>query len=135
MTSDAERFWEEAAKKLRRAKGFSVPTPKEAEAELDAAPDEPLTEDQIDAMLKAAVSGDMAVWTPSPDLSWMGERIDSTIEEELFALNRNRGEDDEQIEEMLEEQRRGALGDHEQHPGADEQDGPKPPGEASGDGH
>jgi len=134
MTSDADRFWEEAAKKLRRAKGFSVRRPRRLRPSWMQRRMNPHGRPNRRHVEGGSV-GDMAVWTPSPDLSWMGERIDSTIEEELFALNRNRGEDDEQIEEMLEEQRRGALGDHEQHPGADEQDGPKPPGEASGDGH
>jgi hypothetical protein len=44
MSSDADRFWEGLAKELRQAKGFSIPTPEEAEAELDAVADEPLTE-------------------------------------------------------------------------------------------
>ena len=56
MTSDADRFWEGVAKKLRRAKGFSIPTPEEAEAELNAAKEEPLTDEQIDAMMRAAIS-------------------------------------------------------------------------------
>jgi hypothetical protein len=133
MTSDADRFWEEVAKKLRRAKGFSIPTPEEAEAELDAAEEEPLTDEQINGMVEAAVSGELAAWTPTPDLSWMGETNDSTIEDELFALNRNRGEEDQDVDEILEEQRREALGDDVQQ-GSEERDGQSPSREAPGDG-
>jgi hypothetical protein len=122
MTSDADRCWEEVAQKLRRAKGFSIPTPEEAEAELDAALEQPITDEQISAMVEAAVSGELADWTPTPDLSWMGETNDSTIEDELFVLNRNRGEEDPEVDEILEEQRKEALGDDDQ-PGGEKRNG------------
>lgn len=116
MTSDADRFWQGVAKQLRRVKGFSIPTPEEAEAELDAVEEEPLTEEQIDAMVQAATSGEVDSYTPTPDLSWLGDFSDETADEELLVLNRNRGEDEgnEDIDALLEEQRREALGEHEQ---------------------
>ena len=130
MNSDADRFWQGVAKRLRRAKGFSVPTPEEAEAELDAAEEDPLTEEQIDAMVQAANSGEIQSYTPMPDLSWLGAESDEYADEELLVLNRNRGEDDEEIDALLEEQRREALGDHEQAGGERaEADRPTSPGD------
>lgn len=134
MTSDADRFWEGVAGKLRRAKGFSIPTPEEAEAELDAAKEEPLTDEQIDAMMRAAVSEELDTYTPTPDLSWLGEAKDSLIDQEQLVLNRNRGEEDTEVEELLEGQRREALGDDEQHLGSKEPDGRKARRKAPGDG-
>lgn len=120
MTSDADRFWQGVAKQLRRAKGFSVPTPEEAEAELDAAEEDPLTDEQIDAMVETATSGEVGSYTPMPDLSWLGDFSDETADEELLVLNRNRGEEDEEVDTLLEEQRQEVLGEHEQTEG----DGP-----------
>ncbi|WZP01245.1 hypothetical protein EP7_005674 (plasmid) [Isosphaeraceae bacterium EP7] len=117
MISDADRFWKGVAKQLRRAKGFSIPTPEEAEAELDAAEEEPLTEEEIDAMVRAATSGEMGSYAPAPDISWLGDSSDETSDEELLVLNRNRGEENAEIDTLLGEQRREALGEHEQSEG------------------
>lgn len=114
MNSDADRFWEGVAKKLRRAEGFSIPTPEEAEAELEAVEEEPLTDEQIDAMLKAAVSEELAPYTPMPDLSWLGDTNDSLLKQEFLVLNRNPREEDKEVDELLKQQRQEALGDDEQ---------------------
>lgn len=52
--STDDRFWWGVVDQVRRARGFSIPTPEEAEAELDAEDEEPLTAGQIDAMIRAA---------------------------------------------------------------------------------
>lgn len=47
-----DRFWWGVVDQARRARGLSIPTPEGAEAELDAAEEEPLTAGQIDAMVR-----------------------------------------------------------------------------------
>jgi hypothetical protein len=111
-----------------------MPTEEEAEAELEAAKEEPLKEDRIDAMLKAAVSEELAPYAPEPDLSWLGEMNDTLIDQELLVLNRNRGDGDEEVDSLLEQQRREALGDDEQHTGSEEPDGQEARRKAPGDG-
>ena len=134
MTSDADRFWDGVARKLRRAKGFLTPTPEEAEAELYAVGEEPLTDKQIDAMMKAAISEKLEPYTPMPDLSWLGIINDSYIDQGLLVLNRNRGDEDKEVDELLEKQRREALEDDEHHPGGKESGGSKSGRKAPGDG-
>jgi hypothetical protein len=132
MTSDADQFWKEVADKLRRAEGFCVPTPKDLEAELDAIEPEPLTDEQIDAMFQAAVSGELATWTPMPDLDWIEDRESGRIMEDVMQLNRNLGDEDPEIDELLDRQRVEALGTDEN--SGQEQSPVANRREASGDG-
>jgi hypothetical protein len=134
MTSDADKFWDEVAGKLRRAEGFCVPNPKDLEAELDALEAEPLTDEQVDEMIQAATSGELATWTPLPDLEWTGEGEPSDINDEVLQLNRNLGEEDPEIDELLDRQRREALGTDEDTPGEEEPNGLDDGGAAPGDG-
>ncbi len=112
----ADRVAHTAVKTPTKAAELLVARVAEAEAELDAVEEEPLTEEQIDAMVQAATSGEVDSYTPTPDLSWLGDFSDETADEELLVLNRNRGEDEgnEDIDALLEEQRREVLGEHEQ---------------------
>ena len=134
MTSDADKFWDEVADKLRRAEGFCIPTPEELKAELDALEAEPLTDDQVDEMVRAATSGELATWTPLPDLGWTGEGESSDISDEVMQLNRNLGDEDPEIDELLDQQRREALGTDEDDPGEEEPGGLDDRGAAPGDG-
>jgi hypothetical protein len=49
--ADAEAFWDSIKGLIRRAYGLHMPSPEEAEAELDAIKAEPLTEDQFERMM------------------------------------------------------------------------------------
>ena len=113
MTSDADRFWDEVADKLRKAKGFCVPAPKDLQIELDAIERDSLTDDEIDAMVQMAVSGELATWTPMPDLEWTEDGETNRIVDDVMQLNRNLGDDDPEIDELLDQQRREALGTDE----------------------
>ena len=113
MTSDANRFWNKVADKLRRAEGFCVPAPKDLEAELDAIEPEPLINHQIDEMVEAAVSGEFATWTPMPVLDWNEDAESSRIMQDVMQLNRNLGDEDREIDDLLDQQRREALGTDE----------------------
>jgi hypothetical protein len=131
MTSDADRFWDKMADELRQAAGFATPTPEEIEAQLDSVEEEALTDEQLDAMVAAAHDGTIAQHNAMPDLSWIGSAEEANIEEDIFALCRNRGDDDPEVDELLERQRQEALNEqarkHEpvgQHP-----DCPKAPRE------
>jgi hypothetical protein len=110
MTADADRFWKDVAGKLRKAEGFCVPAPSELEAELDSVEQEPLTDAQIDTMVQAAMSGELATWTPMPDLDWTEDGETRRVMEDVMQLNRNLGHEDPEIDELLDRQRREALG-------------------------
>jgi len=113
MTSDADRFWDEVVGDLRRAEGFCVPTPEELEAELDAFEADPLSDEQIGAMIQAAVSGELATWTPMLELNWAEEGDPMGIKDEVLQLNRNPGDEDPMIDELLDRQRWEELGTDE----------------------
>ncbi len=112
MTSDADRFWDQIADKLRRAEGFCVPSPEELQAELDAIEAESLTEAQIEAIVDAAVSGELIVWTSPDEPEWAESGETNRIREDALQLNRNPGvpEEDPETNQLLEQQRREALG-------------------------
>jgi hypothetical protein len=53
----ADQFWEDIAGPLRRAMGFAVPTPEEAEAAYQAAPAVPLSASRIKEIVRFATQG------------------------------------------------------------------------------
>jgi hypothetical protein len=113
MNSDAEKFWDEVSGKLRRFKGLRPLTPKEAEAELRGAPDYPLTPGQIDSIVEAVTSGELASWEPLPKLDWTNEFNADEVNEEVLQLNRNCGDDDPDTARLEEELRQELLSDDE----------------------
>lgn len=64
MISDAEQFWNEVVGDLRSVSGFGPLTPEEAGAELCAAAD-PLSDEEIDAIVTTVVAGERAAWSSS----------------------------------------------------------------------
>ena len=113
MNSDAEKFWDEVSGKLRRFKRFQPLTPKEAEAELVCAPDDRLTSGQIDSIVEAVTSGELASWEPLPTLDWTNEFNTDEVNDEVLQLNRNRGDDDPDTARLEEELRQELLSDDE----------------------
>jgi hypothetical protein len=107
MSSDADRFWEDLAGKLRKKKGLCPLTPEEAEQAYAEAPEVPLSPDLIESMVESIVAGeDPPPWEPVSDEDWDADPAFDEIEEEALALFRNQGEvdpDAEKAEKSLEE--------------------------------
>lgn len=113
MSGEVDRFWKDAATRLRRAKWLHALAPEEAQAALDAADEVPLSQDEIESVVEAATSGDLATWTPRPVLNWAEDVDSAAVADEVCQLNRNRGEEDTETEELLDKLRREALANDE----------------------
>ncbi len=126
MSHDAEKRAEEAIHKLRKLKGFCPMTPEEADAAYDAAPPDPISDDEIDSLIEAVTSGGKASWEPKPDLRWTEEENNSGVEDDALQLHRNKGEDDGDTTEE-DKLREELLNDEEDEDGVD--GGEEPPAE------
>ena len=62
MPNQDDKFWADIAGKLRRVLRLHELTQEEAEQEYEAAEEVPLSDERIDAIDDAAVSGEPAVW-------------------------------------------------------------------------
>lgn len=94
MSSDADRFWETVAGKLRKKKGFCPLTAEEAEAAFDKAPSVPLSKEQIASILKAATSD--VEDEDSDDDEWQDDDEMTSCKEKQLQLFRKPGEGDEE---------------------------------------
>ncbi len=112
MSSDADRLLKEDLERLRRQKGHCPLTPEEAEAELRAAPDNPLSDAEINSILDQVTSGELTECPLSPELDWAGTIDTAPVEDNVFQLNRNEGASDPETDAMLDELRKKALEKH-----------------------
>ena len=94
MSHDAEKRAEELIHKLRKLRGLCPMTPEEADAAYDAAPSEPIADDEIRSIVEFVTSGGTASWEPKPDFGWTDNVDLSDVEDEALQLHRNEGEDD-----------------------------------------
>ena len=94
MSHDAEKRAEEMLHKLRKLKGFCPMTPEEADAAYDAAPADPISDDEVESLIDFVTSGGKASWEPKPDLGWTEDEDLSNVDEDALQLHRNKGEDD-----------------------------------------
>ena len=97
--------------RLRRMKGLCPLTPEEADAELAATPDTPLSEDEIERLLLSATAGEAGIEEPFPEREWVPDREMEGIDEEVLQLNRNAGDEDAEVDQLVDEHLRKALGD------------------------
>jgi hypothetical protein len=109
-TGDME-FWEWASAKLRRVHRHREMTPEEMEAFLDTVEDEPLPENQIEEIVASIRAGLIPHQEPAPDFSWLGVNRDTEVEEDIYQLARNKGQDDEETLRRIEELRLRELED------------------------
>jgi hypothetical protein len=113
--------------RLRRKKGWCPLTLEEADAELARAREEPLSDDEIDALIGSVRTGEVKQWSPQPDDGWTGDEDYDGVEEDVLQLNRNAGEGDDETDRLIDELRRKALDDDAE--GQDRPDGgAAPPG-------
>lgn len=111
MTHEADKFWQKVAKDLARQSGLAPLTPEEAQKEFEALPDVKLSDSEIDSVIDQVTSGELAVWTPTPiDAETPGVESEA-IEQDVYQLNRNEGQDDAETDELLDKLRRKALED------------------------
>jgi hypothetical protein len=116
MSNEADKFWDDYSKDLRRKKGYCPLTPEEAQTELDSLPDRPLTRDEleeIDEVVDSVTSGEARAWTPTPEFGAFEDVDTESIAEDVLQLNKNAGEGDEQTDELLRKLRREALTEDE----------------------
>jgi hypothetical protein len=113
MNTEDMEFWEWASAKLRRLHKHAEMTPEEIEAFLDSLEDESLSEDQIEEIVASIRAGAIPRREPEPDFSWLGAINDSEVEDEVYQLARNKGQDDQETLRLIEELRRRALTDDE----------------------
>lgn len=129
MSSDSDRFLKEDLERLRRQKGFCPLTPQEADAELRTAADNPLSDAEIRSILDQVTSGSLAESELSPDLDWAGSLDTAPVEENVFQLNRNKGESDPETDTLQDELRKKALEKHGKKKPTGMDGGPEPSGE------
>jgi hypothetical protein len=129
MNNEDKEFWEWAAPKLRREYGHRDMTPEEIEAFLDTVEDEELPPHQIERILESIRADAVPHWEPEPDFLELDELYDSDVAEDVYQLNRNKGQEDEETLRRIEELRRKAL-DNEEDPDT-VADGPEQAGESS----
>lgn len=113
MNSDADRFWDGAVGKIRKAKGLCPLTPDEADAAFDAAPEAPMSADEIAAIVEAVTSGELASWEPIPQEDYGTDPTFEDVNRSVLEVFRHEGESDadaEAVEKKLEDE---MLNDHE----------------------
>lgn len=113
--------------RLRRLKGLCPLTPEEADAELAKTPDDPLSEEEIERLISSATAGALGVGEPFPEREWDPDDELAGIDEEVLQLNRNAGDEDAEVDQLVDEHLRKALGEdgEEDHERGDEH---SPPG-------
>jgi hypothetical protein len=104
MSSEADRIWDQCAGRLRKKKGFCPLTPEEAAAAYASAPIEPLSEERIDSIVRAATSGDAS--TDEPEAEWQEDGDLADVTDQAHQLCRNKGDDSDtdQDEKDLEDE-------------------------------
>ena len=117
MSYDEKRL-RELMDKLRKVKGLCPLSEEEAEAAYNAAPDEPMTEDEIRSVVETVTSGELASWEPRLDLDWSEEVDLEDVASDAYQLFRNKGEGDAESAAAEEELRREMLDD------GDDENGP-----------
>ena len=113
MNTEDKEFWEWAAAKLRREYMHTDMTPEETEAFLDSVEDETLPQHQIEDILESIRANSVPHWEPEPDFLGIDEPHDTDVEEEVYQLNRNKGQEDEETLSRIQELRREGLDDEE----------------------
>lgn len=109
MTNEPNN-WSEIVAKLRRAMGLAPPSDEEADAAMLSAGEIPMSDEDIEAIARQAIGQKTTRPTLEPDYSWLGEQAeDETVDESMLVMNRNKGEEDDEVQRRLKELRRKAL--------------------------
>jgi hypothetical protein len=113
MSSDADKFWEDVAGKLRKVKGLCPLTPEEAEKAYDEAPEVPLSPELINSMVESITSEEQLHWDAGPDEDWDDDPAFAEVDEQALAAYCNQGEEDSETKQAEDDLERELLGDDE----------------------
>lgn len=113
MNANPKKSMDEALQQLRKLKGYCQLTPTEAEAEFDAAPSVPISEERIKSLVESILSGEMMSWEPIPDLGWIDDLDLEEVENDAFQLYRNKGEGNEESNAAEDALRKELLDDED----------------------
>lgn len=112
MPNDASQEYTELARRLRRALRIGELTPAQAQAEYDAAEPAVLPEATIDDMVARAFEEHDDIQEPTFEKTeWTPDTDTSDVESDVYQLNRNEGDADPEVDELIEKHRREALDD------------------------
>ncbi len=110
MNSDADNFWANVCRRLRRVLGRDIPSIEEAEAELNAAKDLPLAPNQVDEIVASVQDSLTAdVWDEGGVAEDAALSAPELCDWSALVLNRNPGAPEEFAEERIQEVRWEAL--------------------------
>lgn len=112
MSSEVPK-WSDVAEKLRRAMGLCPPTPTEANHAISTAKELPMSQDEILDIVRAATQGEAQKASFHSDHSWTEEFDTKAVADDMLVMNRNPGEDDEEVDKKVDELRREALDEDE----------------------
>jgi hypothetical protein len=106
-----KRLLGKIAGKLHKGKGMARLTPDQAQKAFETTSDIRLASSEVDSIVDQALSGELAVWSPTPSDAEAADLATEGVKEDVYQLNRNLGEADPESEKLLEELRRKALED------------------------
>jgi len=128
-----EKFWNRFGGIIRKTRNDCPLTPEEAKKELDALSEddeEPLTDAEVEQSIEKILTRDFEPKPAAPDLEWVQGFSAEDVDEDVFALNRNLGDADADVDARVDELRKKAS-DEEDDEGENETglEAPeKPPG-------
>jgi hypothetical protein len=117
MNDKMEKFWGNLRNELHDALELTSQSEEELQKQLDAVVAEPLTEEKIESLVRSVTSKNITTAYRRINHSWLQEQDTTSIEKEVFSLNRNEGTQDEDVDEKLNKLRKKAL---EEPPNSDE---------------
>ena len=106
-----DKFWDEVSERVRKARGLRPLSPEEAKKAYKEAPEAPLPAGEIEAIVSGVTSGRPERREKEPDAASVYLEAMEEVEDDVCVFNRNRGEDDPETDELLDELRRKALSD------------------------
>lgn len=129
MSTEDDKFWNDHAAKLRDFAKLRPLTPAEAEEEAKSAPSVPLTDEELQRLIAAAVPCEPEApcevnSEEGSGFAWLDGMDTEDIEDGVLQLNRNKGEGDAETDETEEELRRRMLDDEEEQGGMEDGAGP-----------
>jgi hypothetical protein len=131
MSAEHDKFWNEVQGKLRRALDLHPLCPEESEKEYKKAKAEPVSDQDVDDVLKFVRSmgeeGGMTAGQEAEAVSdddapseWQAPVTNEMMDDQVLQLNRNAGEKDQETDDLIEKHRREALGDESANKQTDE---------------
>ena len=113
--SENTNKWSQVVVKLRRALGLAPPSLEEADAEMAAAEEAPMSDEKIQRITDTATGKDaIGAFDPEPDYDWTAEIATDEVADQMLVLNREAGEEDPEVDERIEELRKEALRDDDE---------------------